>query len=146
MYVADWRNDRIQKFSSDGGFLMNFGTAGSEDGEMNRPTGVAVDQDGMIYVSDWGNDRLQVFDEDGQFISKMIGDATVSKWGKDKLDANSEMWQEREIAQGLERERLFWGPIAVEVDEEGRVFVAESARSRIQVYRKQAPIFYGGRL
>ena len=64
----------------------------------------------------------------------------------DKLDANSEMWQERKIAQGLEREKLFWGPIAVEVDYEGRVFIVESARHRIQVYRKQAPMFFGGRL
>jgi hypothetical protein len=56
------------------------------------------------------------------------------------------MWKERQIAQGLEREKRFWGPIAVEVDAEGRVFVVESARSRIQVFRKQAPYFFGGRL
>ena len=55
---------------------------------MNRPTGVAVDKEGIIYVTDWGNDRLQVFDRDGRFISKMAGDATMSKWGKQKLDAN----------------------------------------------------------
>ncbi len=146
VYVADWRNDRIQKFASDGRFMMKFGGSGSGDGELNRPTGVAVDRAGLIYVSDWGNDRLQVFDADGGFVAKMTGDGTISKWGKEKLDANSEMWQEREIAQGIERENLFWGPIAVAVDEQDRIFVVESARSRIQVYRKQAPVFFGGRL
>jgi len=150
VYVADWRNDRIQKFSPDGQFLMKFGTSGNGDGQFNRPTGVAVDKDGIIYVSDWGNDRLQVFDRSGRFITKMAGDATVSQWGKQKLDANPDMWKEREIAQGLEREKLFWGPIAVEVDDEGRIFVVESARNRIQVYRKIAPFFQnkfdGGRL
>ena len=146
VYIADWRNDRIQKFTPDGRFLMKLGSSGSGDGQLNRPTGVAVDRGGLIYVADWGNDRLQVFSADGGFITQMTGDGTISKWGKDKLDANPEMWQEREIAQGLEKEKLFWGPVAVEVDDEGRVFVVESARSRIQVYRKQVPVFQGGRL
>ena len=145
-YIADWRNDRIQKFSPDGRFLMKLGSSGCGDGQLNRPTGVAVDQEGLIYVADWGNDRLQVFDADGVFITKMTGDSTISKWGKEKLDANAEMWHERKIAQGIEREKLFWGPIAVNADSQGRVFVVESARCRIQVYHKLVPIFYAGRL
>jgi hypothetical protein len=146
IYVADWRNDRVQKFTADGHFVMQLGTSGPGEGELNRPAGVAVDQDGIIYVTDWGNNRLQVFDADGRFVLVKTGDATISRWGKEKLDANAEMWQERERAQGLEREKLFWGPIAVEVDDENRIFVAETARSRIQVYRKQAAIFSGSRL
>ena len=66
IYIADWRNDRIQKFDSDGNFLMKFGTTGSGEGQLNRPTGVAVDKEGIIYVADWMNDRLQVFDADAQ--------------------------------------------------------------------------------
>ena len=97
-------------------------------------------------MADWGNDRLQVFSPEGEFIAKLTGQGTISKWGKDKLDANPEMWDERDIAQGLEREKDFWGPIAVETDDEGRVFVVESARSRIQIFRKQVPVFQGGRL
>ncbi len=150
VYVADWRNDRIQKFSPDGQFLMKFGASGNGDGQFDRPTGVAVDKDGIVYVSDWGNNRLQVFDRNGRFVTKMGGDATVSQWGKQKLDANPDMWKERDIAQGLEREKLFWGPVAVEVDDQGRIFVVEPSRNRIQVYRKIAPYFQnrfdGGRL
>ena len=146
VYVADWRNDRIQKFTPDGQFLMKFGAPGKGDGELNLPTSVAVDEEGIIYGTDWGNDRLQVFSSDGSFVTKMTGDATISAWGKDKVDANPEMWQEREIAQGLEREKDFWGPIAVEVDSQGRIFVVDSARARIQVYRKQRPYFFGSRL
>jgi DNA-binding beta-propeller fold protein YncE len=143
VYVADWRNDRIQKFTPDGQFLVKFGVSGSGDGEFNRPTGVAVDQDGIIYVTDWGNDRLQVFDAQGRFITEVTGDSVVSKWGKTKLDANPDMWKEREVAQGLDREKLFWGPIAVEVDDQGQVFVVESARNRVQVYLKRDPLFLG---
>jgi DNA-binding beta-propeller fold protein YncE len=144
IYVADWRNDRIQKFTKNGVFLMAIGTSGIEPGELNRPTDVAVDSSGMIYVADWGNERMQMFDPAGKFVTLTTGDGTMSKWGKDKLDGNTEMWELREIAQGLERERDFWGPVAVTVDEENRVFVVESCRNRIQVFRRQEPMFRGG--
>jgi DNA-binding beta-propeller fold protein YncE len=144
IYVADWRNDRIQKFSKDGEFLMKIGSAGTEPGEFRHPTDVAVDRAGMIYVADWANERLQMFDPAGRFVTLTTGDGTISKWGKDKLDANSDMWELREISQGLERERDFWGAIGVTVDDQDRVFVVESCRNRIQIYRKQEPMFRGG--
>jgi streptogramin lyase len=146
VYVTDWRNDRVQKFTADGRFVMQFGSSGAGEGEFNRPTGIAVDKAGVIYVADWRNDRLQVFDVEGDFITQLTGEATISKWGKEKLDANAEMWLQRQKAQGLEREKQFWGPTAVAVDDENRVFVAETVRSRVQVYRKQIPFFIGDRL
>ncbi len=147
VYVADWRNDRIQKFDRDGRFLMKFGTSGQGDGEFDRPTGVAVDKDGIIYVTDFKNDRLQVFDADGGFITKLTGEATLSKWGRERVALDPSMVRGRERAQGLqEREKLFHGPIAVEVDDEGRIFVVECSRQRLQVFRKQSPIFSGGPL
>jgi hypothetical protein len=55
------------------------------------------------------------------------------------------MMKGRERAQGLEeREKPFQGPIAVDVDDENRVFVVECARHRLQVFRKQSALFYGG--
>ena len=143
VYVADWHNDRIQKFSPDGRFLMKFGSSGKADGEFHCPTDIAVDNDGIIYVADWGNDRLQAFDSDGTFIARMTGDATISRWAKQKLDSNPDMWQQRDVAHGMEMEKPFWGPVAVEVDGQGHIYVADSMRQRIQVYRKLAPIFLG---
>ena len=143
VYLADWRNDRIQKFTADGQFLMKFGTTGKGEGEFNRPTDVAVDQEGLIYVADWDNDRVQVFDGQGRFIAVITGDATLSKWGETKLDANPEMRFQREIAQGLEREKYLRGPIGVVVDDQARLFIVDSQRNRIQIYRKLAPYFLG---
>ena len=136
IYVADWRNDRIQKFTPDGHFLMKLGTSGQEDGQLNRPTGVAVDSDGDIYVVDWGNDRVQVFAPNGTFITTFTGNAGISKWGKAKLDANSEMYQLREQAYKLEVEKRLWGPVAIAVDDDNSIFVAETCLHRIQVYQK----------
>jgi len=145
VYVADWRNDRIQKFAPDGRFLMKFGASGQGDGEFKRPTGIAVDKDGTIYVTDFKNDRLQVFGADGDFITKLAGEATLSKWGRERVELDPVMMRGRARAQGLEeREKPFQGPIAVDVDDENRVFVVECARHRLQVFRKQSAIFYGG--
>ena len=143
VYLADWRNDRIQKFTADGQFLMKFGTTGKGEGEFNRPTDVAVDKEGLIYVADWDNDRVQVFDSQARFITTIIGDATLSKWGETKLDANPEMRLQREIAQGLEREKFLRGPIGVVVDDQDRLFIVDSQRNRIQIYRKLSPYFLG---
>jgi DNA-binding beta-propeller fold protein YncE len=147
VFVADWRNDRIQKFDRDGNFLMKFGSSGNGDGELNRPSGIAVDKEGIIYVTDFKNDRLQVFYADGSYITQLTGDATLSKWGRERLELDPGMMRGRDRAQGLmEREKQFNGPIAVEVDDVGRVFIVETARQRLQVYRKQTASFHGGPL
>src|SRR5262249_17867683 len=81
-------------------------------------------KDGTIYVTDFKNDRLQVFDADGSFITTLAGEATLSKWGRERVELDPVMVRGRQRAQGLEeREKPFQGPIAVDVDEEGQVFV-----------------------
>ena len=108
---------------------------------------VVVDKEGIIYVTDFKNDRLQVFDADGGFITKLTGDATLSKWGQERVELDPSMVRGRQRAQGLkEREKLFSGPIAVEVDDEGRIFVVETSRQRLQVFHKQTANFHGGPL
>ncbi len=133
VYIADWRNDRIQKFNGQGAFLMKFGSSGTGDGQFNLPTGVAADKSGVIYVADCENHRLQVFDAQGGHLATLLGEATLSKWAKGKVDANS-LHQARADAYRLELEKRFLGPIAVDVDTEGRVLVLERGRHRIQVY------------
>ena len=83
--MADWRNDRIQKFTSEGVFLTVIGQSGSDDGQLNRPAGVAVDEEGNIYVADWGNQRLQVLDSDGNFLDAHRGAADLNPWAVEYL-------------------------------------------------------------
>ena len=59
VYVADWGNHRIQKFSATGSFISKYGTLGSGPGNFNHPTDVAVDSSvGVVFVSDTGNNRI----------------------------------------------------------------------------------------
>ena len=61
VYAADRKNNRIQKFTSDGTFITKWGSEGSDDGRFNMPHGVAVDTDGNVYVADTYNHRIQKF-------------------------------------------------------------------------------------
>ena len=150
VFVADWRNDRIQKFSPDGRFLATIGESGQGDGQLSRPSSVTVDKNGFIYVADWGNERIQVFDAEGNFHLKLRGQATLSKWADEFYEANPDEKLERETStlipeltsevdtpheESARIEPYFWGPTSVKLDAEGRLYVTESNRHRIQIYQ-----------
>jgi DNA-binding beta-propeller fold protein YncE len=136
VYVADWRNDRIQKFDPEGKFLAACGRSGERDGEFNRPSSVAVDHDGHIYVADWGNNRVQILGPDGSFRQKLVGDAGLSKWAQEFLPANPDYMAARAAAKNRETERFLWGPTSVKLDATGKLYICDSCRYRIQIYRR----------
>jgi len=59
IFVADFYNDRIQKFAPDEAFLTTFGA--QDDGRLERPTDIAVDAAGKVYVVDFGNNQMKKF-------------------------------------------------------------------------------------
>lgn len=151
LYVVDWRNDRIQRFTSGGEFKSKYLESGSAEGQLNRPASVAVDKTGHMYVADWGNDRVQVFDPDGGFVMTLEGQATVSPWAQEFLDASpteAAARYESDLRVALNArtggtyekrshiEHLFWAPISIKLDLEGRIYVTDRNRHRVQVYRR----------
>lgn len=149
IYVADWRNDRIQRFTPDDVFIDAHGSPGTGDHQFNRPSDVAVDQDGFIYVADWLNQRVQVFDGSWNFIKSLRGEATISPWAQDYLNANADEAEARtrfnslvEVDQGAPHEvsskveSYLWDPTAIEIDPEGRLIITDSLRHRLQVYQR----------
>lgn len=153
IYVADWRNDRIQKFDADGRFIAGFGSPGQGHAQFRRPSGVAVDRDGHILVADRGNERVQLLGPDGRFIAEFHGESGWSKLAQEWFDiANKDLlaeWQKADLEPELEPVpsdplsyksgsviKLFWGPTAIKVDEQGAFYVLESCRHRVQVYRR----------
>ena len=153
VYVADWRNDRVQGFTPTGRFVGQWGTPGDGKGQLRRPAAVAVDAENYLYVADWGNERVQVFAPDGEIAAVLRGNATTSSWAEDYLAANPDEaaarlaadlspsvspWRDthREMSAGVES--LFWGPTSVKLDDDGRIYVVDSCRHRVQIYRKRA--------
>ena len=137
VWIVDWRNDRFQKFTADGKFVASAGSSGDLPGQFNRPTNIAVDRDGDVYVTDWLNHRVQVFTHELRHLTTLMGDATFSNWGWDKIKSNPSMLQMLGQMRDLTSIQRFWFPVAVEVDQSGRVMVLETGRHRIQIYQKQ---------
>ena len=151
VYVADFGNDAIKKYSSDGQFLAAFGSSGRGEGQFTRPASVAVDEEGYIYVADWGNERVQVLDADGNFVQLLRGEATISEWAANFLSINREEAAARSTAdlnmeidyfiddpheESSHIEKYFWCPVSVKLDSQGRLYVTETNRHRIQIYQR----------
>jgi tripartite motif-containing protein 71 len=85
-----------------------WGTLGSETGEFNEPTGVAVDSSGNVYVADTGNSRIQKFTPNGGFLAA---------------------WGTSGSGDGKLKE-----PLGVSVDLAGNVYVVDSGNQRIEKF------------
>lgn len=109
-YIVDYgyRNDRVIKYTLDGTFVREWGTNGAEPGQLQRPSGVAVDGFGNVYVADACNHRIQKFDADGKYLSS-FGRA------------------------GREPGELYY-PYDVACAPDGSVYVAEFNNHRISVF------------
>ena len=69
IYVSDLGNKRVQKFSSTGEFITEWGKSGKQAGEFHYPSGIAVSED-AVFVADRDLNRIQKFSLDGKFISE----------------------------------------------------------------------------
>ena len=155
VYVADWRNDRVQKFDPDGHFLTQWPAqqpgSGSGEGQFNHPSGLAVDAEGNIYVADWGNEQVQVLSPEGEVLARLRGDSIESKWANDYFLANPEEGAARRAAdlepvvdppternreESANIEKLLWGPTAIKLDDQGRIYITDTCRHRVQIYRR----------
>ena len=76
-YVAEYGEyDRIQKFTPDRKFVMQWGCHGNELGQFLRPQKMAIDEHDHLWVTDACNHRVQVFDASGSEAR------LVQSWGK----------------------------------------------------------------
>jgi hypothetical protein len=67
VYVSDFDNDRILKFTADGELVTSWGRRGGRRGQFRRPMGVAVAPDRTVYVTDAEKQR---FDRRGAFLGQ----------------------------------------------------------------------------
>ena len=112
VWVTDVSLQEVFKFSHDGKLLMKIGITretGSDSLRFNRPTDVAVAEDGSFYVSDgYINSRVVKFSAEGKYLFE---------WGT----KGSKPGQ-------------FHLPHAIDLDKNGNVYVADRQNDRIQVF------------
>ena len=68
IYVADFGNNRIQKFAADGAFKDSWQSFGIVAGKFHSPQGIAAGND-LITVTDTVNCRIQQFDSEGAHLN-----------------------------------------------------------------------------
>jgi DNA-binding beta-propeller fold protein YncE len=64
VYLTDSCNHRICVFKTDGTFVRNIGSVGSDVGQFRFPYGMDLDEDGRLIVCEFGNNRVQLVDKE----------------------------------------------------------------------------------
>ncbi|MGB9749970.1 MAG: stalk domain-containing protein [Caldisericia bacterium] len=71
VYVLDSGNARVQVFNLKGAYLFDFGTPGTQDGNLYCPNSFAFDKNGNLWIVEKCLGRIQIFDKNGKFIKKV---------------------------------------------------------------------------
>lgn len=152
VFVSDHFNSRIKVFSADLQFLYQWGSEGTDPGQFKQPLGIAIDADGTVYVADNQNHRVQKFTNSGNFLGQWTsGQGNAIPHGI-AADGHGRVYvvvrNDRNYIEcfGTSGERLttwgstgqapgqFYDPMGIAMDRKGRIYIADSASRRIQVF------------
>jgi hypothetical protein len=73
LYVSDIGDNKVKVFSHDGKYVRSIGGYGTYAGQLMRPKGVAVDNEGNLYVVDAAFENAQIFNEKGNVLMSFGG-------------------------------------------------------------------------
>ena len=151
VYVAE--NNRISVFTPRGDFLRAFGRdvvpgngstgfeqcttvckageEGTAKGELDIPTGLAVDSEGLVHVVDSANNRVSVFDQQGAFVRTFGKNVDAGGGTGPEICDRTEACQAGEadgVAGALRQ------PSGLTIDSAGVLWVADSGNHRVALY------------
>ena len=156
-YIAEYGEfDRIQKFSPEGRFLMQWGGHGREREKFMRPNNLAIDAHDRLWVVDSCNHRIKVYDANGEepklvkmwgvegtapgqmrypydLVLDGKGHVYVTEFGNHRVQKFTEDGESLGVYGGPGREAgQFYQPWALALDSRGRLNVLDSYNHRVQ--------------
>lgn len=169
VYTAEFRNQRVQRFTSEGKFLGMFAV-------QPHAGGLAVDADGVVYVAHWNSHKVAAYSPAGELLREWGGKGTADgefqlpgsiALGPDDLlyvpdQGNSRVqkftregkfvgkWGEHgqepgQFGGGQPVGGRFAGPQFVAFDRAGNVYTTDAALDRVQKFTPEGNLlgFWG---
>ncbi|MBM3935141.1 MAG: 6-bladed beta-propeller [SAR202 cluster bacterium] len=158
IFITDNGADQVNIFSVDDHYpqyLGRWGQSGAGKGQINRPSGIALDAEDNVWVVDSENHRVQKFTADGkhltsfgehgtgdgQFVSPWgihideLGQIYIADWRNDRIQVFDQdgrfLWKFGSPGEGNGE---FRRPAGVAVDSDGDIFVCDWGNNRVQLF------------
>jgi tripartite motif-containing protein 71 len=153
--IADTGKSRILFLDSAGAVTGELGQLGEGPGELNEPTDVLVDPDGILYILEAYNHRLQKMDQWGGSLGSWAIPAAVAydgphgAWAPDgsllitspeegailRYSTQGQLLNRWTQAGAAPMER----PVGIYLDSQGTLFVTDTAANYIYVFSVKPP-------
>ncbi len=155
VYVADFQNNRIEKFTENGDYITQWGTYGTGSGQFYFPNSLAQDSFGYIYVSEMLNRRVQKFTAEGGYVtmwgSHGHGNSQFSSIGSMTIDRNNNIYVHDKLDHSIRKFTstgdflLKWGSQGfgngqfsvshgIAHDSASNIHLADSLNDRIEIF------------
>jgi streptogramin lyase len=137
------------------GNVCRAGTAGSAQGQLSSPRGIAATAGGNLWVADTANNRIEKFTPSGGFLNKVASEGTeagklkepsaitlapdgsvwVADTGNNRIEAwNSSLTFLRAVGKEGTGGGEFKGPAAIEADSSGNLWVGDRTNNRVEEF------------
>jgi len=134
IYVTNFKDYPVKKFTKDGKFVMGIGKRGKGKGkgEFIWPWGIAVDQrNGDIYVTDTYAPRAKEFEKPNLCVQKFNKDGKfLKRWGGELIKVNS--WFPPRVS--FLNTNIIGFAESIAVDSKGHVYVLEKYGPRVSKF------------
>ena len=149
MFVSEYNGKRVQKLTTGGQFLFEFGTSG----QLQGPHGCAVSSDGKVYIAEQEKHCVQVFNPDGKF-SHTIGQGELKRPRAVAIDSNGNIYATSldlksikiytptgELIREYGSEQLN-GPSGLAVDDNGYCLVGDWCSKSLCIFDPQGKLVH----
>ncbi len=116
LVLTDTNNHRLRAFTANGMFIEKWGENGPGEGQFYYPQGVAVNSKGEVVIADAGNHRIELTLGPPPDMMHLPG-SFIRAFGKDGTGDGE-----------------FHNPLAVAVDAQDYIYVADTDNNRIQKF------------